>query len=660
MNMRMPKIVLAVILAGAGVVRPQAQNPQTPQAAPKPLTVQITSPLGRTGVTGATRIVARVTAAPGTVLSVVQFFIDGKLLGEDKDGAPYAIDWVDDNPFLPREIVVSVADSLGQTARDSVFLRPLELSEAASVSSVLLEPTVVDKTGKPVNDLTAAEFAVFEDGVAQKIDLAQPDAAPATYTLLIDTSQSMARRMDFVRDAARELPQHLRAGDNVIVAPFTKNVGTITGPTNDRDTIIDAIDHIESSGGTAILNALVTAAAKLGTIDSRHIVVLITDGYDEHSSVAFERALDAVKATKATVYVIGIGGSAGVSLAGEALLKRLAAETGGRAFFPSREFQLTQVHGLIAADVQQRYVLSYTPSNQVLDGTWRTITVQTSTPTHVVRARSGYFAPAPPPVKPKIELTIRDTSRRQVDISLDDLVVTEDGVEQQVEAFQESTAPVSVMMVLDSSGSMRRNAPALIEAARSFVDALPAKDSLGVMTFADRVVMSHDLSTDRDGAIAAISKYETVGGTALYDALYDSISRLGHVEGRRVVVVMTDGRDEDNPGTGPGSKHKLADVLELLKDSNIGVYSIGLGPSVDRATLERISQASSGESYFPLEVSTLAAEYRRVLEDLRRRYVITYTSTNSARDGSWRKVQVRSRREGIVIGGQTGYRAPAK
>jgi hypothetical protein len=82
---------------------------------------------------------------------------------------------------------------------------------------------------------------------------------------------------------------------------------------------------------------------------------------------------------------------------------------------------------------------------------------------------------------------------------------------------------------------------------------------------------------------------------------------------------MTDGRDEDNPGTGPGSTHKLADVLGLLKDSNVGVYSIGLGPNVDRATLERISQASGGESYFPLEVSTLAAEYRRVLEDLRRR-----------------------------------------
>src|SRR5262245_49355078 len=108
MNVRASICMLAAILAGAAVVRPAAQNPSS-----KALTVQITSPLGRTGVAGPTRIVARITSAPGTVLSVVQFFVDGKLVGEDKDGAPYAIDWTDENPFLPREIVVSVADSNG-------------------------------------------------------------------------------------------------------------------------------------------------------------------------------------------------------------------------------------------------------------------------------------------------------------------------------------------------------------------------------------------------------------------------------------------------------------------------------------------------------------------------------------------------------------------
>jgi VWFA-related protein len=197
-------------------------------------------------------------------------------------------------------------------------------------------------------------------------------------------------------------------------------------------------------------------------------------------------------------------------------------------------------------------------------------------------------------------------------------------------------------------------------AARSFVEALPAKDLLGVVTFADSVELAHDLSTDREGALAAIANYRAAGGTALHDAMHRSVSRLLQSQGRRAVVVMTDGRDENNPGTAPGSVRTLADVLALLKDSGIIVYPIGLGPKVDRDTLERLSKATGGEAYFPLDVSTLAAEYRRVLEDLRRRYVITYTSTNSARDGTWRKVEVRSRRDGIVISGQAGYRAPAK
>ena len=644
-------------LAGIGVaLGPSGLFAQT-QAA---LNVRITSPLGRTGLVGATRIVARVTAPQNSVLSPVQFFVDGQLLGEDKDGAPWAIEWVDDNPFVPREIAVAVADNAGHVARDSVLLRPLEVSDAANVSSVVLEPSVLDATGKPVNGLTSADFVVLEDGVQQAIDLAVPDAVPATYTLLVDASGSMARRMDFVRDAARQFPEHLRASDRVIVAPFSSTLGSVTGPTNDRETIVGALEKIEAKGGTAILNALVSAAEQLKSIDSRHVLVLVTDGYDENSDVAFERALDAIKGTKATVYVIAIGGTAGVSLTGERLLKRLASETGGRAFFPAREFQLTEVHGLIAADVQQRYVITYTPKNQALDGTWRKVTVTTTTPTHVVRARAGYFAPDPPPIRPQIELTIRDVNRQTVDVGPDDFVVLEDGVEQQVEAFQEAVAPVSIMLTLDASGSMKKDAAGLMDAARTFVAALPTKDNLAVMLFADRATIVDDLGTDRDASLAAIAKYEAAGGTALYDSLFYGLSRLENVTGRRVIVVMTDGRDENNPGTAPGSEHTLSQVLELLKKVGAMVFAIGLGPKVDRDPIEKLTQASGGEAYYPEDVANLAGEYRRVLENLRRRYVISYTSTNSVRDGKFRSVEVRSKRTGIIIGGQKGYFAPAK
>jgi hypothetical protein len=123
-------------------------------------------------------------------------------------------------------------------------------------------------------------------------------------------------------------------------------------------------------------------------------------------------------------------------------------------------------------------------------------------------------------------------------------------------------------------------------------------------------------------------------------------------------VVLTDGRDEDNPGTGPGSAHTLDDVLAALKEVGSTVYAIGLGPKVDRATLERLVEVSAGEAYFPADTTVLGEDYRRIVENLRRRFIITYTSTNRRHDGGWRKVQIVPTREGIAIDSAGGYFAP--
>jgi VWFA-related protein len=646
---------LALAVAGAAAFL-HAQD--APANGRPELAIQITSPLGRTGMTGPVRVVARITTVPGATLSPVQFFVDGKLIGEDKDGPPYAVEWVDDNPFERREIAAQVADSAGATARDLIELKPLEVVERAFVSSVILEPSVRDERGRPVNGLAADDFVVHEDGVAQTLDLSTPDTIPASYTLLIDTSQSMSRRMEFVRDAAKALPARLRENDQVTVVPFSKTLGAVTGPTKDRDTIVGAIDSIRASGGTAILDCLTQAVRQLRTAEGRQIVVLITDGYDENSDIAFDRALEAVKETKATVYVIAIGGVAGVSLRGEDVLKRIASETGGRAFFPAREFQLTDVHGLIASDVQQRYVLTYTPKNQRLDGAWREVTVSTADPRHIITVRAGYTAPEPPPIRPQIELTIRDLTRQHLDVTPDDFTVLEDGVEQTVEGFEEALTPVNVMLALDASGSMRKDAEAATEAARAFARQLPGKDRVGLILFADRPRMAQDLTTIREFILRAIDQYQSAGGTALYDSIVDSLTRLRKTEGRKAVVVFTDGRDEDNPGTGPGSVHTLDQVLDQIKEVGATVYAIGLGPNVDRATLEKLAAVSSGEAYFPADVALLGDDYRRILENLRRRYVISYTSKNRKYDGAWRTVEIRPRRDGIAIDATDGYFAP--
>jgi VWFA-related protein len=585
--------------------------------------------------------------------------VDGQLYKTVTDGPPYAVEWVDENPFERRELAVEVTDHLGRTARDGLTLEPFEITEISDVRSVLLEAGIYDDRGRFVRGLNASNFVVLEDGVQQTIDLARHEALPATFTLLVDSSQSMHRRIDYVRGAAGRLVDFLRPADRMLVAPFTRTLSAVTGPTSDRRTILEAIGRIEASGGTAIVDSLVEMVRRLPANEARRVIVLVTDGYDEKSAMPIDEALTILKGTGVTVYVVAIGGVAGISLKGERLLRRIATATGGQFFSPTREEEILAVHGRLAGDAQNRYLVTYTPTNQARDGKWREVTFAT-TPGYVVRTRPGYTAPAPPPIRPELEFTITDTARQYVDLSAADLVVVENGVEQKVEAFHEATAPVSMILALDASGSMRRAASAVVEAAKEFVATLRPQDSLGLLLFADRSVLAHDLSTVRDATIKTIDSYTALGGTALYDGLWDGLTRLRVVEGRRAIVVLSDGRDEDNPGTGPGSVKTAQEIFDIIREADTAIFPIGLGPNIDRAFLERLAEVSGGEAYFPEGVDQLKEDYRRVVENLRRRYVLSYTSTNGDRNGEWRDVEIRSRIPTVVITSRGGYFAPER
>ena len=624
------------------------------------LAVQITSPLGRTGEPGTVRIVARVHSESADVIQHVKFYVDGTLLRDVADGPPYAADWVDENPFVPTEISVEVADDHGDSAHDRETLKPLEIHDESNVASVLLEAAVEDARGRFVAGLQPDDFHLTENNVPQKLDLVRQEDVPTTFTVLMDSSQSMAPHVDFVRDAAAHLTTHLRQQDRVMVVPFSRHLGPVTGPTNDPQTVADAVGSVVARGGTAIVDSLTELSSRLSNAKGRQAIILITDGYDEHSSGAPDAALQAVKASHATVYVVAIGGIAGVSFKGQQFLRQLARETGGRMFMPFREEDLSDVHDQIAADVEHQYVLAYTPSDQDQDGTWRRIALDVRKPQLTVRTRAGYFAPKPPPIRPSLEFTITDPEDRFLEVSASDVEVLENGVEQPVDAFEEAVAPVSFILALDTSGSMRKSADAVKDAARRFVGALRPQDKMGVILFSDRAELVQDLSSDRSGSLAAIDTYQATGGTALYDALTDSFERLKREEGRRVVVVLTDGKDEDNPGKGPGSTHTLQDVMKDAKELGATVFGIGLGTKVDRPVLASLAAMSGGEAYFPEDPTTLDATYKRILENLRRRWIVAYTSTNPKRDGAWRPVEIRTQFPGAVVHSTGGYFAPGK
>jgi VWFA-related protein len=624
------------------------------------LSVRITSPLGRLGQPGAVRIVTQIRPAPGRTVAAVRFSVDGVLLGTVTAGPPYALDWTDDNPFQRREIVVEAEDSEGAVGRDNLVLEPFVVTELAEITSVLVEAGVYDPRGRMVRGLTAAEFVLEEDGARQVPDMVGQEVIPTNFALLVDSSQSMSRNIDFVRAAAGRLLTYLRPKDSVFVAPFRKGLAAVTGPTSDRATIAEAIGEIDARGGTAMRDSLIEVAERLEGAPGRRVVVLITDGYDEHSSSSLDEAIAAAKQAGVTVYTVGVGGVAGISLKGHDELKALAAGTGGRSFYPPRPGELPNVYDVLANDAQLRYLITYTPTNQTRDGTWRKITLRTHDDTLLVKARDGYFAPKPPPIRPVLEFTAMDPGNQYLDITREDLAVFEDGVEQKIDTFQEATSPVSMVLVLDSSGSMRRAAEQVMAAAAAFVGALRPEDSMGMLIFADKVDVVHAITTNRSNSYEALAGYKAEGGTALYDALCDSMLMLKGLKGRRAVVILTDGRDEDNPGTGPGSLRVWNDVLRLLQDQDVTFFPVGLGPRIDQDRLDLLATFSGGEAYFPQQVEEVRSQFERIIENLRHRYVVGYTSTNPVRDGKWRAVEIRTRSAGVRITSRKGYFAPAR
>jgi VWFA-related protein len=642
--------LLAILLSCVGIESQSASA----------LSVRITSPLGRMGEPGTVRIVGQVKAPSGRTVTAVRFSVDGVLLGTVTGGPPYAVEWTDDNPFQRREITVEAEDNEGDVGRDRIVLEPFVVTELAEITSVLVEAGVYDRQGRMVRGMTAPEFVLEEDGVRQTPDMVAQETIPTTFALLVDSSQSMWRNMDFVRAAAGKLTSYLRPRDHVLVAPFSRTLRAVTGPTNDRQTIGEAVEAINAQGGTAMRDALIQIASRFDGVEGRRVIVLITDAYDEHSASPLGDAVAAVTAAGITVYTVGIGGVAGISMRGHDELKAIAAGTGGRAFFPARPTELPNVYDILANDAQLRYLITYTPANQTRDGTWRWISLRTYDENLTVKARNGYFAPKPPPVRPVLEFTAMDTQSQYLEIAKEDLVVFEDGVEQKVETFHEATSPVSMVLVLDSSGSMKRATEQVIAAAASFVEALRPEDSLGTLTFADKVDVAHAITTNRVNSLETLAAYKAEGGTALYDALCDAMLMLKGLKGRRAVVVLTDGRDEDNPGTGPGSNRTWEDVLRLMQDQDVTMFPVGLGPRIDADRLTLLATFTGGEAYFPQQVEELRTQFERVTENLRHRYVVGYTSTNSARDGKWRAVDIRTRQAGIRINSRKGYFAPVR
>jgi VWFA-related protein len=203
---------------------------------------------------------------------------------------------------------------------------------------------------------------------------------------------------------------------------------------------------------------------------------------------------------------------------------------------------------------------------------------------------------------------------------------------------------------------MREKLPEVHEAASAFVDTLREDDRALLIDFDDKVFLVEDLTGDHEALKAAITSTEAIGGTALYDVLHATYRKIGDIEGRKAIVLLSDGEDT-------ASRYGFKRVLEEAKSNSALIYSIGLGGGGQgprRSVLKDFSDFTGGRPYFVNKADELGRVYQRIAEELRAQFYIAYSTTNNEWDGRWIDIKVETDAEGMKVRARRGYFAVRK
>ncbi len=304
---------------------------------------------------------------------------------------------------------LGVAALATQTGIAQTLPQPLPQTPSfrAGVDIVSLNVTVMEPSQRYVTDLGQDEFEIFEDGFKQNITFFNRSQLPIALALLLDTSASMEEKLETAQQAAVGFARRLREQDLAEVIDFDSRVEILQKFTNVSTELEQAIQRTSAGGSTSLYNAMYISLKELKKIRAnsaddvrRQAIVVLSDGEDTSSLVGFEEVLDLAKRSETAIYTIGLQSSDGRSNRGfkeaDFVLRQLAHETGGRAFFPRQIEDLVEVYGQIWDELSSQYTIGYTSQNPRRDGDWRRVVVRVNRPNTLTRTKQGYYAPDAP------------------------------------------------------------------------------------------------------------------------------------------------------------------------------------------------------------------------------------------------------------------------
>ncbi|HEY3171239.1 MAG TPA: VWA domain-containing protein [Thermoanaerobaculia bacterium] len=229
--------------------------------------------------------------------------------------------------------------------------------------------------------------------------------------------------------------------------------------------------------------------------------------------------------------------------------------------------------------------------------------------------------------------------------------VLDDGQPRTIETFDAADSPLSVVLVLDVSGSMLLKIDEARRAAHAFVDALKPQDEVGLITFSTTVVGSIDFTRDRRSVHAAIDAAQTNGETALYDVTAMALKRLRPLKRRKAVILFTDGDDNR-------SRLSVDQVIQMARASEVSIYSVAQGVTESdtlKVFLDRLAENTGGRSYFIGSIRRLPETFREILAELKSQYFLTYTPRAGLKPRTWHRIEVRVDRPELVVRARKEY-----
>jgi len=268
----------------------------------------------------------------------------------------------------------------------------------SQVNEVTLSAVVLDARKHLITNLARTNFAVYEDNQPQTITSFRREDIPVSIGIVVDNSGSMRTKRAAVTKAVLNLIQSSNPQDEVFVVNFNDDPYLDQDFTNSLGPLREALDRVDSRGGTALYDAVIASADHLakGAKKEKKVLLVVTDGVDNESRESLESAIRKVQDDNGpTIYTIGIlGDEPGIKRAKRAL-QSLSDQTGGVAFFPKDLVEVDEISQEVARDIRNQYSITYKPTNPRSNGGYRKVKVEARAPGYKdlqVRTRDGYFA----------------------------------------------------------------------------------------------------------------------------------------------------------------------------------------------------------------------------------------------------------------------------